>query len=298
MPAVDEVYYEEISVKVMNILQAHADCLEQAGLDEAFLDVTEKTEGSFESAGKLAQTVKDDLRNQLGLTCSIGVGQNKLVAKIAADSQKPNGLTIVKPEQMSAFLSPLPISRLIGVGLKTAEKMRILEINTVEELARFDVQKLIAVFGRSLGIYFHNCALGIDEEPVQERGEAESISRISTLKENIPDLETIMEKADQLCREIHAIVIQQKLAFRTLTISAVMQDMGGHTRSRTLENSTSELETMKKVVKELFVGFLSETELDVRRVGIKVSGLVRGQEKQRQLASFMDSADSGLEREP
>jgi DNA polymerase IV (DinB-like DNA polymerase) len=287
---VDHAFYDEISDKVMDILRSYADSFEQAGVDEAYLDLSQKTNGSFENARELAQKIKDEMKARLMLTCSIGVGPNRLVAKIAADTQKPDGLTIIKPEQVETFLSPLPINRLIGVGTKTKEKMQTLRINTIGELARYDVQKLIAVFGKTLGTYFHNAASGINDTPVKERGEAESISRISTLKQDTRDLSLTLEKTNQLCNEIHEAVLQQKTTFKAVGIGAVMTDLSIYTRSKTLENATNDKEILKRAVKELLEKLLSETQLEVRRVGVRVSGFVRGQERQKQLTSFMGPA--------
>ena len=138
----------------------------------------------------------------MALRFTVGIGPNKLVAKIACDNQKPDGLTVVKPDEVAFFLSPLPVDRLIGVGRKTAAKMEALSIRTIGDLARFDVQRLVEVFGKTLGVYFHNAAIGVDDEPVQEAGEAESISRIATLKENTRDLAVILEKTSQLTEDI------------------------------------------------------------------------------------------------
>jgi DNA polymerase-4 len=168
--------------------------------------------------------------------------------------------------------------------------MQTLRISTIGDLAKYDVQKLIAVFGKKLGVYFHNASLGIDDTPVEEKSEAGSISRIATLKHDTRDVGIVLQKADQLCDEIHARVMQQKLTFKTVGINAVMVDMSIHTRSKTLENATNEAETLRKAVEELFTKLFSETELEARRVGVKVSGFVRGQQGQKQLTSYVNSA--------
>jgi len=284
---VDFAFYEEISGKVMKILRSYADRFEQVGIDEAYLDVTQRANGRFEEAEELAKKMKNELQSQLRLTCSIGVGPNKLVAKIAAESDKPDGMTIIRPEQVEGFLSPLPVERLVGVGVKTREKMQALGINTIFDLANYDMQKLIGVFGKTSATYFHNASLGKDDEPVEEKGEAESISRISTLKHDSRDLSFILEKADQLCNEIHAAIKAERVMFKTVGIIAITTDMSIHTRSKTLENPTDDLAVTKNTVKELFEKFLNETQLDARRVGVKISNLVREQKTQKQLTSFM-----------
>jgi len=250
------------------------------------LDVSQKVKGSFEEAEELAKKIKGEVKTEQKLTCSIGVGPNKLVAKIASSSRKPDGLTVVKPEQVESFLSQLPVNRLIGVGRKTTEKMHDLGINTVGDLAKYDVRKLNEVFGENLGAYFHNASVGTDDEPVQERGEAESISRISTLKEDTKDLETILGKVNPLCDNVHVRLMQRGLNFKAIGIVAVMTDLSIHSRSRTFETPTNKLDAVKETARELFEKFLKETELEVRRVGVKVSNLVE-QETQKQITDFV-----------
>lgn len=285
---VDYAFYEEVSARIMSLLRGYVDQFEQVGIDEAYLDVSQRTKESYEEAEPLAQNVKKEIVARHGLTCSIGVGPSKLVAKIAADVNKPNGLTTVRPSEVTQFLAPLPVDRLMGVGSKTRERMQRLGIATVEDLARYDVQKLLDVFGKKLGLYFHNASYGIDDEPVQERGGAESISRISTLKEDTRDLSLILEKTDRECEEIYEDLRRSGLSFRTVTIMAVMKDMSVRSRSRSLDNHTNELSIIKETVRELFVNFLAESTLEVRRVGVKVSSLVKGGQGQRRLTSFIE----------
>lgn len=284
---VDEAFYEGISSRIMSILRDYSDRFEQVGIDEAYLDVSQRTNGSYEEAAGLARRIKDEIVKQHGLTCSVGIGPNKPIAKIAADIKKPDGLTVVRPEQTVEFLSPLPVERLIGVGVKTAEKMRALGVATIGNLAKRDVQGLIDVFGKKLGLYFHNASNGIDEEPVQEREEAESISRISTLKENTRDLSLILEKTNQQCEEIQADLENSGLNFKTVTVIAVMEDLSIRSRSRSLEKNTNRTEVLKGTVNGLFGKFLEEFNLEVRRVGVKVSGLAKDEKSQKQLTSFI-----------
>ena len=153
---VDDQFYEEVSRRVMPILKGFADEFEQVGIDEAFLDVSKRTQADFRNGEELARKIKSELFSQEKLTCSVGVGPNKLVAKIAADEKKPDGLTVISLDQVVNFLEPLPVNRLIGVGAKTLERMKTMSINTIGDLAKYDIQRLIAVFGKTLGVYFHN----------------------------------------------------------------------------------------------------------------------------------------------
>jgi DNA polymerase IV (DinB-like DNA polymerase) len=286
---VDDEFYEQISDKIMLALRGYAEAFEQMGIDEAYLDVTQKLHGSFEAARDLAQKMKNDIKSQLGITFSVGVGPNKLVAKIAADSQKPNGLTVVKTEEVERFLSPLPVNRLIGIGRKTATKMSDLGIETIGELSRYNMQKLMDVFGKKLGVYFHNAANGVDNTAVQETGEAESISRISTLKENTRDLMLLLEKTDQLIEDIHKEAVQRNISFKQAGVIAIMTDLSTRSRSKTLETPTSDVEVLRRAVQELFEKFLGESKLEIRRVGVKISHFAKEDAAQRPLTSFFQS---------
>jgi DNA polymerase IV (DinB-like DNA polymerase) len=286
---VDKEFYREVSDGVMEILRGYADFFEQVGIDEAYLDVTRRTKGNHREAEELAATIKGDVLAQQQLTCSVGVGPNKLIAKIAADIQKPDGLTLVRPWETQSFLSPLPVRRLVGVGRKTEKRLETFGVRTVGQLARFDVQRLIEVFGRKLGAYFHNAALGVDEEPVQERSEPESVSRISTLKEDTRDQAVILDEAYRLCDEVYARLLRRGLVYRSVSIYVVAADLSGHSRSKTFENPTSSLQAFKETVKELYEKFLGESDVEARRVGVKLSSLSKKEELQKQLTNFFGS---------
>lgn len=287
---VDHEFYDQISNRIMQIFRGHAASIEQVSVDEAYLDITEQVEGSFEKARDFAQKIKAEVKHQVGISFTIGVGPNKLVAKIACDSQKPDGLTIVKPEDAKAFLAPLPVDRLLGVGKKTTARMEQMGIKTIGDLAEYDCQRLIEVFGKILGIYFHNAANAVDNEPVQEQGEAESISRIGTLKQDTRDLEFILQKTDELTEDVYSEVAEKNLSFRQVAIYVVLTDLSSKSRSITLDQPAKDKETIKRSVRVLFEKFIGESTLEVRRVGVKVSGFSREEPRQKQLTSFFSAA--------
>jgi DNA polymerase IV (DinB-like DNA polymerase) len=286
---VDHEYYDQISDRIMQILQIYATSLEQVSIDEAYLDVTEQVESSFEKAKDYAQKIKTDVKNQVGISFTIGVGPNKLVAKIACDSQKPDGLTIVKPQEARTFLEPLEVDRLLGVGKKTFVRMEQMGIKTIGDLTKYDCQRLIEVFGKVMGIYFHNAANAVDNEPVREQGEAESISRIGTLKQDTRDLEFILQKTDELTVDVYQEISEKNLSFKQVAIYVVMTDLSSKSRSVTLEQPGKDKETITRNVRSLFEKYLSESTLEMRRVGVKVSGFSREEPRQKQLTSFFQT---------
>jgi DNA polymerase IV (archaeal DinB-like DNA polymerase) len=283
---VDHEYYDQISDRIMQIFRTYATSLEQVSVDEAYLDVTEQVEGSFEKAREYAQRIKADVKVQVGITFSIGVGPNKLVAKIACDSQKPDGLTIIQPPDAKDFLAPLSVDRLLGVGKKTTLRMEQMGIKTINDLAKYDCQRLIEVFGKVMGIYFHNAANAVDNEPVQEQGEAESISKIGTLKQDTHDLEFITQKTDELTEFVFKEVTEKGYSFKTVSIYSVMVDLTSKSRSITLDQPAKDKETITRNVRMLFEKFLSESPLDIRRVGVRVSAFSKEAPQQKQLTSF------------
>ncbi|MCL2134767.1 MAG: DNA polymerase IV [Candidatus Bathyarchaeota archaeon] len=283
---VDHVYYSQISDRVMQILYTYASSHEQVSIDEAYLDVTLQVEGNFEKAQLYAQKIKQDVKMQVGLSLSIGIGPNKLIAKIACDSQKPDGLTLVRPEETVKFLAPLSVDRLLGVGKKTFTRMEQLGIKTIGDLSKFDVQRLVEVFGKALGLYFHNAANAIDNELVVEQGEAESISKIGTLKQDTRVLELLLQKTDELSEIVYSEVLERGYSFKTISICVVNVNLVSKSRSVTLEQPVKDKEVIKRNVRLLLEKYLIESSLEIRRVGVRVSGFSKEQTQQKQLSFF------------
>ncbi|CAG0911341.1 unnamed protein product, partial [Cyprideis torosa] len=157
--------YREVSAQIMSIFSGYTDLIEQLSVDEAFLDVTQVT-ALGPTATDLAQTIRHEIVNTTGLTASAGVSYNKFLAKIASDIHKPNGLTVIRPEEALSFLDRLPIGKFYGVGKVTEKKMIQLGIRTGKELRQFTKDDLNRYFGKS-GIFFYNIVRGIDNRPIK-----------------------------------------------------------------------------------------------------------------------------------
>ena len=271
--------YTKVSSRIMAILRKYADKFEQWGIDEAFLDVSSKVK-DYAEAERLARQIKLEIYEREGLTCSIGIGPNKLVAKIASDFQKPDGLTVVKAEDVEKFLSPLPVRKLLWVGRKTEQKLRAMGIRTIGDLARFDPTVLAEAFG-VMGTQLYLMAHGIDRSEVEERGEIKSISRERTFEEDTADFELVFETLEKLAEEVHGDVLEQNLYFKTVTVKVRYENFETHTHSRTLSFMTNRLDDLNKTAKELLQVYL-RPDRKIRLVGVRVSNFVPG-ERQKTL---------------
>jgi DNA polymerase IV (DinB-like DNA polymerase) len=270
LPA-DFDYYSDMSSKGMEIIEKYADVFEYVGRDEAYLDVTKKTEMSFNNAQHLAQQLKNEIRNELKLTCSIGISPNKLLSKIASDFKKPDGLTTVKPEQIEQFLSPLKIREIPGIGKKTEDVFAQMNIQTIEELKKIDVFDLNKMFGRKTGGYIFNSAKGIDSEIVKERPPTIQFSKIITLKKNSKEIEFLRENANELCIQLNKLAINNNKMYRSIGIQFVNEDLSTKTKSRMLKNPVNNEIELKKIVNQLLEDALIEQVMLVRRIGVRIS---------------------------
>jgi len=276
---VDFEYYLEISEKAMNIMKESADIFEYVGKDEAYLDVSKRVGGDFNKAGHLAQQIKNSIRDKLKLSCSIGVSTNKLVAKIASDFKKPDGLTIVSPEKVEEFLEQLKIRVIPGIGKKSEEWFTQMNFETIYDLKKLDVFTLNKEFGRKHGTYIFNAARGIDNEPIKEKDPSVQYSKITTLKKDSNDFEYLAENLTELCKELHEVIQKNNRMFKSIGIQFIQSDLTNKTKSRMLKSPTSNLEELQKNAMQLLKEALEDQKNTIRRLGVKVSELseVRGQ---------------------
>ena len=261
--------YKEVSAEIIKILMKYSDSFEQWGLDEAFLDVSSEVE-DFDEATELAKNVKRDVLGNQGLTCSVGVAPNKLVAKVASDFRKPDGLTVVA-QDAERFLAPLPVRRLLWVGRKTESKFREMGIRTIGDLAAFDVSALTEKFG-VMGKRYHLFAQGLYESDVGgRRGRTKSVGHETTFGSNTNDYELILNKLDNLCERIHKRIDRRRMLFKTVTVKIRYENFQTHTHGKTLPLFTNRLNDLQKTARQLAQHYLQDKA--VRLVGIRVSSL-------------------------
>jgi DNA polymerase IV (DinB-like DNA polymerase) len=268
--------YIEVSIEIMDIARKYADKFEQWGIDEAFLDVTTRVK-DYAEAEALAKQIKREISEKEHLTCSIGIGPNKLVAKVASDYQKPDGLTIVKEDEAERFLAPLPARKLLWVGRKTEAKLKAMGINTIDDIARHDPTVLAETFG-VMGTQMHLMARGIDRSEVEQRTEVKSMSHETTFEEDTSDAEAVLKALDALSEEVSKEALSQNLFFKTVTVKLRYENFETHTRSKTLQFMTNRTQDLKKTARELLQPFLLG-ERKVRLIGVRVSTFVKGEKQ-------------------
>jgi DNA polymerase IV (DinB-like DNA polymerase) len=267
----DVEYYRQVSEKAMAAIRSNADIFEHVGIDECFVDVSERTDGVFDAAEGLARSMKDEVRQAAQISCSIGIAPNKMLAKIASDFEKPDGLTVVRPEDAEKFVALLAVDKIPSIGPKTRDRLAELGVKTAGDLAGFDIYRLVKEFGKKNATYMHNAAKGIDDEPVQEsEGERKQIMRIVTLKQDATGAAEMHGDLDEICRSVHESAAKKNLAFKSVGVILILNNLEMVTRSRTLKAHASGLDvlssTAKTVLDEAMTGGMK-----VRRLGVRVS---------------------------
>jgi DNA polymerase IV (DinB-like DNA polymerase) len=233
--------------------------------------VTSKVK-DYNEAESLARRIKVHIKENQGLTCSIGIGPNKLVAKIATDIQKPDGLTIVRNEEVEKFLAPLPVRKLLWVGRKTEQKLHTMSIKTIGGLANRDPTILTEAFG-SMGAQLYLMAHGIDKSEVEETEGVKSISREKTYQEDTADAQLLLQTMRSLTEQVQKDTEEQHLGFKTVTIKIRYENFETHTHSRTLPFTTNRLQDLNKTAAELLASHI-RPERKVRLIGVRVSNFV------------------------
>jgi DNA polymerase IV (DinB-like DNA polymerase) len=269
--------YREVSARIMAILSPHADAFEEASIDEMYLDLSSL--GSVEAAAERAAALKGLIAEREGLTCSVGIGPNKLVAKIASDRQKPDGLTIIRAEDVQAFLDPLRIRVIPGIGPKTERLLQGHGIQTVADLRGVEQARLAEWLGR-WGSELHDRARGISDDPVSNEWEPKTVGEQETFEVDSLDPVFVLERARELARTVVSRLARQGFrAFRTVTITVRFENFLTFSRSHTSRELLATEEALQAEAERLLLPFFDDRENPRRRrlrlIGVRVEKLVR-----------------------
>ena len=289
----DMEYYRQVSGRIMNIIRQFSPICEQRSIDEAYLDLSDM---QYEKAQELARHMKSQIQSQEDLTCSVGIGKNKLIAKMASKEKKPDGLTVIKPEEVESFLFPKPIEKLFGVGPKTVEVLKKYGISTVYDLTLLEKDILVQEFGEKKGILLHERAKGQDNDQVKENPR-QQLSKIGTLPQNTQDISLISEKLSLLCAELLKKIEKENVQFSTISLLTINAVLEMKTKSKTF--SAVKKEDLFSHASVLLREFIKENPKEMlRRIGIRVSGFQENT-KQRVLWEFTSSTSkASLSAEP
>lgn len=224
--------YRQVSKQIMDIFALFTPLVEPLSLDEAFLDVT-GTERLFGEPKDLAAVIRQRVRDEVGLTVSAGVGSSKLVAKIASDMNKPDGLMVVPPGSEIVFLAPLPVAKLPGVGPAVQKQLSVLGVRTIGDLANVPLVLATAKLGQ-VGFFLHQAALGIDDRPVEPGRGVKSMGHEETFAEDLTDLAVIRKELLALALKVGSRLRGQEMLARTIVLKTKYHDFVQTTRSKSL----------------------------------------------------------------
>ncbi len=265
----DHKKYARVAGEIRSILAAFSPLVEPLSLDEAFLDVT-GMEWLYPDPAAIAAAIKERIRRELGLTASAGVAPNKYLAKLASDWRKPDGLVVVRPEEVTAFLQVMPIGRLWGAGEKTTKMLQGLGINTIGQLADADEAILARHFGHAAAA-MRRLARGEDDRPVVPEHEPKSIGNEVTFAEDLSSREETDTCLLALSHKVSRRLRQAGYAGRTVTVKIRFGSFRTITRSRTLGEPTLLGDTIYETVAAIMAGV--EISEGIRLLGVTMSGL-------------------------
>ncbi len=252
--------YRQVSGQIREIFLRYTDLVEPLSLDEAFLDVT-RNKQEMASATRIARTIKEEIREETGLTASAGVSFNKFLAKIASDFNKPDGITVIPPEMAEDFIDRLPIGKFFGVGQSTEARMHALGVRTGADLRRLEISELLRHFGKA-GRFFYAIARGRDDRPVMPDRIRKSLGKETTLAEDIDDPDRMLDILGEIARKLEDLVRSHEIQARTVVLKVKYADFRTITRSATFSAPVETAEAIMTHIADL----LSKTAAGRKKV--------------------------------
>jgi DNA polymerase-4 len=263
--------YAEVSGRVFAIFESFTDLVEGLSIDEAFLDVT-GSQPLFGPAEEIGRAIKRRIREELSLSCSVGLAANKFLAKVASDLQKPDGFVVVRPGEEQAFLAPLPVGRIWGIGRVAAGRLAGLGIESIAELRRYPPEALQGIFGSGAEQVLA-LARGLDDRPVEPGGEAKSIGAETTFADDIGEEAELVRALEGLVHRVGRELREAGLRARTVTLKARYPDFTTVTRARTLPKAVASTRKIAEAARGLLEERLGRAGRPLRLLGVSLSGL-------------------------
>lgn len=269
--------YAEVSAHVMETLRRFVFVVEQAGVDEAYFDLSSCESYAF--AEEISRKIKAAIRAEERLTASVGIGPNKLIAKIASGLCKPDGLTVVRAEYVAAFLAPLSARSIPGIGPKTEADLAKIGVKTVKDMRGLSRETLHGMFGKR-GLDLHEKIHGRDESPIEENYETKSIGEQETFEEDSRDPQFLAARLRALCQDVMRRVSAEGFThFHRVVLTVRFADFETHSRSHTLPSPVGDLRVLEEEATTLFLPFLDGRDNPlgklIRLVGVRVEKLER-----------------------
>ncbi len=260
-------FYQKVSEKIMEIAKKYSLIFEQISLDEAYLDISFLR--SFKKAKKLGEKLKKEIFKKERLTCTVGIGPNKLVAKIATNQAKPNGLLVITPKKVKSFLAPLDIEEIPGIGPKTAKKLKSLGIKTISQLRKLSKEKLKKMFGK-VGEWFFEAARGIDREPILKKEIVKSVGKQITFEKDTRDPKIIFGEFEKILKAVFQELKENNFSCKKISVICRYFDFETHSKSKTFKKKTKNFKLIKREAEKFLLKFLLESEKPLRLIGLRL----------------------------
>ena len=275
--------YIDTSNRIMELLRRFAFKFQKVSIDEAYLDITGLANNYME-AMEVAQAIQDEIWNRFRITCSIGVGPNKLIAKIASSLHKPSMITVIPPEKVKEFIAPLPVQKIPGIGRKLTDRLNKYGIYKVKDLATADILLLKRIFGKN-AIWAKNIASGIDDSDVSYKYARRSIGKEHTFYDYTKYIEQIMDIFTHLAGEVYKKATSYNFGFKTVSIKLRYSDYETILKSRTYTYYIKSFNMLMDIVRDMFFSVYDETR-ELRLVGVRLSN-VTDFSKQMRIIDFI-----------
>ncbi len=285
--------YVEVSKQVMTILKEMTPVFQAAGIDEAYLDVSEQC-SNLDDGRQLADEIREMIQQEIGITCSVGVAPTKTLAKIASDVRKPNGTTVVGslPGEIQQFLAPMIITKIPGIGKKSRQFFNKKGFHTIKDFYAHELPQLAMTLGRRTANWIWKVIHGEDDRPVNEFHKRNSVGKERTFHQDTVDRATIAQSLSNLNARIHEKLVQGDLYYRTVTLKIRFYGFETHTRSHSFPTRTRDSHKAMKAILSLLEEF-ARNKRKVRLIGVRFTNLSTGTKgSQTKLLRFFPELDA------